>query len=96
MSNTVVLKMYTNGYDYVIAEDLSTAKQIMCHEKYGLDNNYHDLNKKFKKELDGEGWREQDENSSFTLYDELGGGMTRTVRDWIKKEGKGFFACSEY
>lgn len=90
------LKMFTNGMDYVIAEDLEQAKDILCQQYYGLDSCYKDLDSNLKKELDGTGWKQKDNDETFTLYEEFGGGITRTIAYWIRKEGRGFFASSEY
>lgn len=88
------LKMFTNGIDYVIAEDLEEAKDILCQEYYGPNISYKDLDLIVKKELDGTGWKQKNNDETFTLYQEFGGGITRTIAYWIKEEGRGFFASS--
>ena len=90
------LKMFTNGMDYIIAESLEQARNILCRGMHGLDQSYEDLEPILQKELDGYGWKLKDNEETFTLYLETGGGITRTVEDWIGREGEGFFASSEY
>jgi hypothetical protein len=89
----VDLKMFTNGFDYVIAENIQEAKNILSQEYYG--DVYSKLKKKQKEDFDSFKWEEKDTSEIFTLYEELSGGTSKTIEEWIREEGKGFFASSE-
>lgn len=49
-------------------------------------------------EVDGFGWEEFPMDKEFRLWEEYPGNneVVKTVREWIKEHGKGYFACSEY
>ena len=41
-------------------------------------------------------WWNLDEEQDFTLHDDDGKQITKSVRKWIDEHGYGYFACSEY
>lgn len=93
---TKTLKMFTNGVDYIIAESVDDARAILCEECY--DEKYEEMSKLHKEDVDAFGWKEKNEDDVFTLYEEdpINGGITKTIQEWREKEGRGFFASSEF
>jgi len=91
------LKMFTNGIDFVVAEDTEEAKEIMCKMLYGENISYVSLDDSCKRIIDFNGWYEKEYSDLFTLYDECSlGGVTQTIEEWTIKSCKGYFASSEF
>ncbi len=85
MSENADLKMWTDGEDYIIAESLDEVKKILL--EHGHDD---DLDEYI------EGFETMNTELKFTYNDEEAGGITKTVGEWIKERGKGFFASVNY
>lgn len=79
------LRIWTNGYDFVIAEDERWARFFVAQT---IDENDPDI-------IDGEGWSSyaNDENFRFWDGDQH---INRPAWMWCEQHGEGYFACSEY
>jgi hypothetical protein len=71
--------------DYIIACSLADAKQIAI-----------DIVGYAREEVDEWNWYVMDRDKNFTYEDEFGKRSEKTVAEWIKIAGEGYFACSEY
>ena len=80
MNKNADLKMWTDGEDYVIAESLDDVKKILLEQGHEVDIEEYI-----------EGFETMNTGTNFTLNDENAGKITKTVGEWIKECGKGFF-----
>ena len=85
MSENVDSKIWTDGEDYVIAESLDEVKKILLEQ--GHDEDLEEYI---------EGFETMDTELDFTFNDEEAGKVTKTVDEWIKERGRGFFASVNY
>ena len=84
------LKMWTDGEDYVIAESLDEVEKILF--KLGYITDFDEVEKKEYIEA----FEIMNAELDFTFNDEKAGKITKTVSEWIKEMGKGFFASVNY
>lgn len=82
MSN---LKMWSNGYDFIIAETERQAKKFLIETCGQLD----------QETIEGDGWHFLKNNENFNYWD---GDQTivKTVEQWCNEHGSGYFATTEY
>lgn len=84
-----MLQMWTNDVDYVIAETEDEAKEIMKTKIYPTDPYMHE-------EIDECDWGCLDSEDDFIFREDDGTDTTKTVAEFIRINGRGYFACSEY
>ena len=79
------LQMWTNDIDYIITRSEEEAEEIaMKTMGYGKDD------------LEEVTWYKMSLDSMFTYRTEDGDDVKKTVKEFIKEYGEGYFACSEY
>ncbi|MHC4397426.1 MAG: hypothetical protein ACYS1A_17435 [Planctomycetota bacterium] len=77
------LFMWSNEFDFVIAESADEARQLVM-DHYGIED------------YEGGEFEQANEEQEFTLRLDDGQKETKRVRDWIAEFGKSYFACTEY
>jgi hypothetical protein len=75
--------MWSNEFDFVIAESAGEARQIVM-DHYGQD------------EYEGMEFEQMNEELEFTLRLDDDQKEKKQVKDWIAEFGKSYFACTEY
>lgn len=76
------LRMFSNGYDFVIAYNVEEAKRIAFQYTTGRDAP-DQFSKIEQADLEGNGWEECVPDRMFTLHDN-GKSITKTVKEWVK------------
>ena len=80
------LKVWHNGCDYVIAENLDEAKMFL-HKLTGLDD----------EDMEGDGWQPYDDSDEISYTEDENQTTTKlTAEAWCRKIGKGYFASNEW
>ena len=77
------LKMFTDDYEFVIAESVADVKAILVELHYSPEC------------FDPDHWTAMDESRDFTYVDDANVERTKTVREWIDAVGRGYFACEQ-
>lgn len=75
--------MYTNEFDFIIAEDETEVNKIAVEYGYDMD---------FLEEVE---WLPLADDFVFTLQHEDGTLEAKAVSEWINECGKGYFAWSD-
>jgi hypothetical protein len=81
-----MLWMWTNGTDYVIAENADEANVIL-RRTYAIED---------VRDLDPVDDDCCNPNNLFRFHEEDGTTTTKTMKEWVEEFGKGFFASTEY
>lgn len=81
--NDMELHMWTNEFDFVIAETAEEARQIAVSHM-GCD------------EEEAGDFETMNSDGDFTFVTEDAGKLTQKISEWISQVGKGYFANSEY
>lgn len=90
------LHIFTNGIDFVIANGIEEAREIVL-PMYGYNQPYEKLDWMAQEEVDVDGWEQFPDENNFTLCSDDGVTQeTKTASEWVKINGKGYFASSEY
>lgn len=80
-----MLKVFTNDYEWVIAQDVNDVWTILEKEMGILISDIDDIE-----------WRECNPNSKFPIFnEELNATETLTFAEWIEKHGRGYLATTE-
>ena len=88
-----MLKLWSNGFDFIIAHTQLEALNIIA-PIYGYKI---PVVKRDAEELECDGWHTLDDDKEFVYFDEEKDTKDKkTVREWVKLNGIGYFASSEY
>jgi hypothetical protein len=80
------LKIWSNGYDFLIAESEDAAKELL-KKTTGFQGDEF---------LEGDGWYAFNDNDDFTLREEDDKPRKQTAKAWCEEHGVGYFAAIDW
>jgi hypothetical protein len=80
------LRVWTDDTDLVIAQTAAQARRLLMRANNLCDNEV----------LPVAEWNALPDGDDFTFFDGADGTRTKTVAEWCREHGPGYFACYEY